>query len=155
MAHFLACSAIRPAFRRIPVVSTGSDFEIHLTQELERKGGEMQTTRREFIASTLGTITGLGLLLSQPSDSIACLVGTWWVRCPNRHVDTVEDVTCNHTCEKCGANAVSNGNGTVVCPVGHDNYVRTGSRSERGSWLKTYRCTQRDCGRECCRKIIA
>lgn len=115
----------------------------------------MQSTRREFIASILGTLSAVGLILSQPDQARACLVGTWWVRCPKGHVDTVEDVTCNHDCEKCDTNAFSNGNGTVVCPVGHNNYVRTGSRWERGKWLKSYRCRTADCGRECCRKIIA
>ena len=115
----------------------------------------MQSSRREFIASTLGTISGVGFIVARPEHARACLVGTWWVRCPNGHIDTVEDVTCNHDCEKCPARAFSNGNGTVVCPVGHNNYVQTGSSSERRRWLKTYRCRTAGCGRECCRKVIA
>ncbi|MCU1284068.1 MAG: hypothetical protein JWO13_418 [Acidobacteriales bacterium] len=108
----------------------------------------MYKSRREFIASTIANITGFGLLLMMPDGAQACLYGKWKVRCHKGHDDIVEDVTCNHTCEKCGDQALTEGSGSVVCPQGHPNVVSTGTKNERDKWLRSYKCRQ--CGMECC-----
>lgn len=51
------------------------------------------------------------------------LRGTFVVRCPNGHDDTVEGITRNHDCEKCGSKAVDGGTAMVVCPDGHATRV--------------------------------
>ncbi len=110
----------------------------------------MNKTRREFIAKVVGTIGAAGIIVAAPNPALACLVGTWKVRCPKGHDDIVEEITCNHTCEKCGAKALSDGVGDVVCPGGHANHVSTGNRKERGKWLQSLKCSK--CGKECCIK---
>lgn len=110
----------------------------------------MDKTRREFIAKVFGTMGAVGAILVAPSSAWACLAGTWKVRCPKGHDDIVEDITCNHTCEKCGEKAFSDGVGNVVCPDGHANRVSTGNRNERDNWLQSLKCSK--CGKECCTK---
>ncbi len=114
-----------------------------------RKGGDnMNKARREFIVRVVGTIGAVGVIVAAPSPARACLAGKWKVRCPRGHDDIVEDVTCNHACEKCGAKAFSDGVGDVVCPDGHANHVSTGNRNERDKWLQRLKCSK--CGKECC-----
>src|SRR5882724_11000423 len=89
----------------------------------------MNKTRRTFVSGLLGAIGGASVILATPSAVRGCLVGKWKVRCPNKHCDIVDDVTCNHTCDTCHVKAFSDGVGDVVCPDGHVNHVSTGSRS--------------------------
>ena len=110
----------------------------------------MNKSRREFIARVIGTIGAVGIIVVAPSPAWACLAGTWKVRCPKGHDDIVEDITCNHTCEKCNTKAFSDGVGDIVCPDGHANPVRTGNRNEREKWLQSLKCSK--CGKECCIK---
>jgi hypothetical protein len=105
------------------------------------------SSRRHFITSLMGTFGAVGIMLSVPSRAHACLYGTFKVRCPNGHIDTVEDGTCNHTCEKCGVKALSEGEGDILCPNGHINHVRTGSSRRRRDVTSSYKC--RTCGKEC------
>jgi hypothetical protein len=51
------------------------------------------------------------------------LLGTFVVRCPNGHDDTVTKGTAQHVCEKCGTQTFRGGKVTVVCPHGHPNEV--------------------------------
>jgi len=53
------------------------------------------------------------VILTVPIRAHACLYGTFKVRCPNG-IDIVEDGTCNHTCEKCGGKAFTEGEGYLV-----------------------------------------
>ena len=114
------------------------------------QGDNMNKTRREFIVRVVGTIGAVGVIVAAPSPAWACLAGTWKVRCPKGHDDIVEDITCNHTCEKCREKAFSDGVGDVVCPDGHANHVSTGNRNERDKWLRSLKCSK--CGKECCIK---
>lgn len=87
-------------------------------------------------------------LLTVPviSFAIDCLRGTWIVRCPNGHDDQVDDITCNHDCEKCDAKAVDGGRAMVVCPAGHATQV-TGITE---SHLCNYRLPNGGiCGQQC------
>jgi hypothetical protein len=75
------------------------------------------------------------------------LEGTFIVRCPGGHTDTVEGITRNHDCEKCGLKAVDGGTAYVVCPDGHATRVEGITR--------THLCTQvidcdgHLCGKQC------
>jgi hypothetical protein len=100
----------------------------------------MDRAKRKLIAVILTGFTGIGINLTVARRAQACLVGTWKVRCPNGHDDTVNDVTCNHVCEKCHADAIKDGSGCVVCPHGHAAHVSTGSRDERDEWLTSFTC---------------
>jgi hypothetical protein len=113
------------------------------------KGGNPVTlTRRNLISTLFAKIGAVAILASVPYSAMACLCGTWFVRCPNGHVDQVDKVTCQHECEKCGAQAFSGGDVTVVCPNGHDNrLVNTGNRDQTSQWASSLRC--RTCGAEC------
>lgn len=102
----------------------------------------MNETRREFIARAVGTLGAVGIVAAAPTPARACLVGKWEVRCPNGHDDIVDQVTCNHSCQKCGAKAFSDGVGLVVCPRGHANRVSTGNSDQRDQWLQSYKCPQ-------------
>ena len=104
-------------------------------------------TRREFIARVTGIIGAVGIIVAAPGPARACLAGTWKVRCLRGHVDIVDDITCNHKCEKCGEKAFSDGVGDVVCPDGHANPVSTGNRNERDKWLQSLKCSK--CGKGC------
>jgi hypothetical protein len=108
----------------------------------------MNQTRRSYVMTVSGMLASIAMIGFVPSTAGACLVGRWKVRCPNGHDDYVDEVTCKHSCEKCGAKAVSGGDGVVVCPNGHPNRVSTGNRGQRESWLRSYKC--RSCGKECC-----
>ena len=100
----------------------------------------VNTSRRQLLSRMYG-VTGFALaVMLVPRSARACLVGRWKVRCPNGHVDVVEEVTCNHTCEKCGVVAFSGGVGQVVCPKGHSNQVTTGDKSGRAQWLCSFKC---------------
>jgi hypothetical protein len=110
----------------------------------------MIVTRRNLIITSLVKFSAVAALLSAGRSARACLVGTWKVRCPNGHVDTVSQVTCNHNCETCGTAAVSNGEGNIVCPAGHVNHVVTGDRDHQDSWIRSHTCATEGCGRECC-----
>src|SRR5215813_2320992 len=109
----------------------------------------MNKTRREFIAIAVGTVGAVGIVVATPSQARACLYGKWKVRCPDGHIDIVDEVTCNHTCEKCPKKAFVDGEGDVVCPNGHVNHVRTGNRNERDKWIDSLKCRQPGCGKEC------
>ena len=104
-------------------------------------------SRRHFLSSLIGAIGAVGILLSVPTRAHACLYGTFKVRCPNGHVDIVEDGTCNHNCDKCGAKAFTEGEGDLVCPDGHVNHVRTGSSRNRNDVTTSVKC--RICRKEC------
>jgi hypothetical protein len=103
----------------------------------------MLTTRREFIARVAGTIGVAGIIMVVPNSAYACLGGTWVVRCPNGHDDTVRGGTCQHVCEneKCRLQVFDGNVVTVVCPVGHGNRVDT------GDGIGSFKC--RTDGREC------
>ena len=70
-------------------------------------------------------ILSLGLtstkLVSKKPDGF--LRGTFVVRCPNGHDDTVEGITRNHDCEKCDKKSVDEGTAMIVCPDGHATRV--------------------------------
>jgi hypothetical protein len=76
--------------------------------------------------------------------SWACLYGSFWVVCPNGHVDRVDDGTCQHKCEKCGAQAFNGAKVTLRCPNGHDGVFDT---SSCGRACSSAKCGT--CGREC------
>jgi hypothetical protein len=111
----------------------------------------MIKTRREFIVGLVGTVGAIGIIVAAPSSARACMYGTWVVRCPNGHDDTVTRGTCNHDCEKCGAKAFSDGEGNIVCPDGHVNHVTTGDSHDEDKVMKSYKC--RTCKKECRRDI--
>ena len=69
------------------------------------------------------------------------LEGIWIVECPNGHRDIVEEVTEDHTCEKCGVAAVGDGNANVVCPNGHVSWV--------SGITEKHTCPNEGCGKEC------
>ena len=107
----------------------------------------MNITRRGFLQSAIaltGAFTIIGLASSR---TLACMYGTWVVRCPKGHDDTVTDGTCNHDCDECGAKAFYDGAGNIVCPKGHANYVNTGTSHDRDKALQSYKC--KTCGKEC------
>jgi hypothetical protein len=83
-------------------------------------------TRRQFIAGALEAIGAVAIVAATPTRAHACLGGTWVVRCPNGHDDTVTQGTCQHVCEKCGRQAFDGDVVTVVCPNGHPNRITTG-----------------------------
>ena len=112
-----------------------------------KKEEHMKGTRREFISTLILQFGAVGIIVAVPHPASACLVGKWRVICPNRHIDMVDDITCNHNCETCGAVAFSNGEGDIVCPNNHPNHVVTGSRDDRDHWLQSRKCSQ--CGAEC------
>lgn len=105
------------------------------------------SSRRRFVTSMLGALGAIGITLTVPTRASACLYGKFKVRCPNGHVDIVEDGTCNHTCEKCDVKAFTEGEGDLVCPDGHVNHVRTGSSRRREDVTTSVKC--RTCGKEC------
>jgi hypothetical protein len=88
------------------------------------------TTRREFGASLVGA-PFLGTLLFAPASASACLYGKWRVKCANGHVDTVDDATCQHKCEKCRLQVFSGNKVTVVCRNGHANEILTGAANRK------------------------
>lgn len=75
------------------------------------------------------------------------LVGIWYVKCTqDGQIDRVDCTTGNHYCSKNYHHAFSDGQGYVVCPYGHDNWVSGQTQSKK--------CTHRDengnaCGAEC------
>jgi hypothetical protein len=103
-----------------------------------------KSKQNAIIGAFLITILTFGI-------SFACIYGTWVVRCPNGHDDTVTRGTCNHTCEKCGEKAFIDGAGYIVCKGGHANYISTGTSRERAQVLQSYKC--KTCGKECRRDI--
>ena len=113
----------------------------------------MNKTRREFIATVVGTIATAGIIVVASSPARACLYGKWKVRCPNGHDDIVDAGTCQHVCEKpgCGRQVFSGHAVTVVCPIGHPNRVDTGTYPQKHGKpvMESYRCSTSTCGREC------
>jgi hypothetical protein len=111
----------------------------------------MRKTRREFM-TRLSNCAGAAAFLATPRRASACLYGTWYLWCPNPNcpaIDEVEEGTCQHKCETCGTQMFYGEGGrnvTVVCPDGHANPIRTGTRDAPST---SYNCTQ--CGKECCR----
>jgi hypothetical protein len=87
----------------------------------------MNQTRRGFITRLLGTIGAVSFIAAFPTKARACLGGVWHVQCPNGHIDTVTDATCQHKCEKCGVQVFSGNQVTVVCKNGHPNRIITGA----------------------------
>lgn len=109
--------------------------------ELTNRIENTSRTRRHFIKALVALVGSSTVLLANPLVARACLYGTFIVRCRNGHDDIVEDGTCNHDCEKCGVKAFSNGEGYIVCPSGHANYVQTGT--SRRTAMTSYRCRAR------------
>jgi hypothetical protein len=110
-------------------------------------------TRRELISTLFVKLGAVAIIATIPRSAFACLSGTWFVRCPNGHVDQVDDITCQHECNTCHAQAFSGGNVTVVCPKGHDNpLVNTGSKDQakQCQFVKSFKCTYD--GLECCQR---
>jgi len=107
----------------------------------------MDTNRRDFLRKLLWTSGAVSLVLSIPGRASACLYGNWLVRCPNGHLNIITDITCNRTCETCGALSVVNGEAVVMCPNSHANHVISGMREEREKWVMSYKC--HICGQEC------
>jgi hypothetical protein len=107
-------------------------------------------TRRTFLhalsfAASL-PIIGRRLAVGLEARETVCLEGTWIVRCPRGHDDQVDDITCNHDCEKCGLKSVDGGTADVVCPDGHATRV--------GGVTRTHSCTfplpgGGICGKQC------
>jgi hypothetical protein len=112
----------------------------------------MATTRRKFIATLVAKIAAVGIIVAAPRAARACLIGTWKVRCPNGHDNTVDEITCNHTCDKCHAQAFKDGEGNIVCPNYHVNHVSTGNSGQKGMWIRSYACST--CKAECCIKQL-
>jgi hypothetical protein len=108
----------------------------------------MAMMRRGFLATLVARVVWVGIVVGTPGAASACLVGKWRVRCPNGHDDIVDEITCNHNCEKCHALAFNDGEGNIVCPNNHVNHVSTGSTGERGKWMRSHPCSR--CGEECC-----
>lgn len=75
------------------------------------------------------------------------LWGTWYVRCPDGHVDKVEDATAQHVCEddKCKKQCFIDGKVTVMCPDNHTNEIAVRGRVE-GRKCKTDGC-KKECRR--------
>ena len=107
----------------------------------------MNHTRRTVLVRLISSVGATSFMAGAPLRARACLLGKWKVRCPNGHDDIVDDVTCNHACETCHANALSGGVGNVVCPNGHASHVSTGDRNEQDKWLQSFKCPT--CGFEC------
>jgi len=109
-------------------------------------------------------VTLAGIVLADAPEAQACLVGTWVVRCPDGHDNTVNDITCQHECEttlpsgqKCGKQVFDGSWVTVVCPDqgAHPNRVNAGEGRDgnRDTWLKSKKCDT--CGKECNRSTTA
>lgn len=121
--------------------------------EVQPKGGvSMKKIGRKFSTRLISALGAVCLIMTSFDLALGCLAGTWKVRCPKGHDDIVEQITCNHICEKCGAKAFTDGNGYIVCPDGHANHVKTGNRNQRDKWLLSYKCEK--CGKECCLKSL-
>jgi len=86
----------------------------------------MTTTRR--VAFGFGGNYRFALMHSRPLKNY--LWGTWKVRCPNKHDDTVTQATAQHECEKCHQQVFKDGKVTVVCPNGHPNEVPLNGKKE-------------------------
>jgi len=112
----------------------------------------MTMTRRELIATLAAKIAAFGIIVASPSAARACLIGTWKVRCLNGYDNFVDQITCNHTCEKCHAQALKDGEGNIMCPNNHINHVSTGNSGEKGRWIRSYACST--CKAECCIKQL-
>jgi hypothetical protein len=85
----------------------------------------MDKMRRKFVANLLGTGALASIMLTGPKPAKACLGGTWKVRCPKGHIDTVTRGTCQHVCETCGLQVFSGDDVTVVCRNGHPTRITT------------------------------
>lgn len=100
-------------------------------------------TRRDIITRMLGITS---VIVAVPNYAEACLYGKWNVRCPNGHIDTVTDGTCQHKCEKCRAQVFSGKDVTVVCRNGHSSRITTGDCG-RSTCTTSYICPK--CGIDC------
>src|SRR6266404_3939426 len=100
----------------------------------------MTITRRKLLATLVAKVGAVGILVTAANSARACMWGTWKVRCPNGHDDIVTQGTCNHRCEKCGAQAFAAGAGYIVCPKGHANLVQTGTSRNQNEVLQSYKC---------------
>jgi hypothetical protein len=107
----------------------------------------MTLSRRKLLLDLPIRFAAVGLLTFWYEPAHACLAGRWKVRCPNGHDDIVDQVTCNHNCDECGAQAFKDGEGNVVCPNGHVNHVVTGNRDQQDRWIQSLNCAQ--CNAEC------
>jgi hypothetical protein len=68
-----------------------------------------------------------------------CLVGTWWVKCSQGHIDQVDGITCNHDCSQCNFSnkSVDDGTAMVVCPYGHATRVQDHTSSHLCSFVNS------------------
>jgi hypothetical protein len=106
----------------------------------------MKPTRREFIRMAL--CAGGALSFATPSWADTCLLGTWYVKCPfDGQVDKVEQGTRQHVCSRDHQQVFHDGSVTVVCPNGHDNFVKS------DGCITSFKCRQ--CGAECNRTPVA
>jgi hypothetical protein len=87
----------------------------------------MRSTRRAFISRFVGAMGVIGTMAAFPTQARACLYGKWHVMCANRHVNSVDDGTCQHKCEQCGLQVFNGNVVTVVCRNGHPNTISTGA----------------------------
>ena len=100
---------------------------------------------RRDVLRRLGVACGVAFgSMGMPGTARACLYGKWWVKCPNGHVDMVDDGTCSHKCERCGLQVFRGNQVTVVCPNGHANTIDTGAC---GRACTSYKCET--CGSDC------
>ena len=106
----------------------------------------MKTTRREFIVRAL--CVGGALSFATRSWAETCLLGTWFVKCPfDKQIDKVEQGTRQHICSRDHQQVFHDGGVTVVCPNGHDNFVKS------DGCITSLKC--RVCGAECNRTTVA
>lgn len=102
-----------------------------------------KVTRRDAIkfAAAAGVAGVTAAMLPTPAAAEGFLVGKWVVRCPVGHQDTVDALTRNHKCEKCGRTSVDGGAATVVCPNGHGSLV--------SGITTSHTCPEKGCNKEC------
>src|SRR5262249_29700759 len=81
-------------------------------------------TRRELIWTVSGAAHAV--ILTVPGNAQTCLLGTWHVKCPyDGQIDVVEQGTRQHVCSRDHQQVFHDGGVTVVCPNGHENFVKT------------------------------
>ena len=84
----------------------------------------MITRRREFILRAVCAYGSLSFVT--PSWAQTCLLGTWYVKCPfDGQIDVVEEGTRQHLCSRDHKQVFHDGGVTVVCPNGHENFVKS------------------------------
>jgi hypothetical protein len=96
--------------------------------------------RRQLFGRVANTIAlAFGYFASMP-EAKACLYGKYWVVCPNGHVDTVDDGTCQHVCETCHAQVFRGAKVTLRCRNGHDGEVDTAACGRACTSVKCGTC---------------